>query len=269
MITGTTAIVGLIGTPIVQVKMPSLMNPYFADHGLDCVLIPMDIGAEAIPAFMATVRRWHNLRGIVVTVPYKQVLAPLLDGLTDRARRFSTVNAFRRDADGTLHGDMFDGVGFVTALAAKDFALFGKRAAVIGAGGVASAIANSLCESGVASLLIQDLDAGKQDRLIATLQDAFPNIDIRAGIGSVRNLDLLVNGTPVGMNDDPRLPLPASTLDELTPGCFVADVVTAPAMTPFLTLAQRRGCVIQIGTDMTSPQMQVIARFLGVAAPAG
>ena len=87
MITGTTAIVGLIGTPIVQVKMPALMNPYFADHGLDCVLIPMDIGAEAIPAFMATVRRWHNLRGIVVTVPYKQVLAPLLP--IHRKRRHS------------------------------------------------------------------------------------------------------------------------------------------------------------------------------------
>lgn len=265
MVTGTTAIVGLIGTPILQVKMPSLMNPYFAEQGLDCVLIPMDIGQHAIESFVATVRGWHNLLGIVVTVPYKQVLAPYMDGLTDRARRFSTVNAFRRDKDGTLHGDMFDGVGFVNALDAKGVGLAGKRAAVIGAGGVASAITNSLCESGVSRLFIQDMDSAKQDRLIATLRGAFPAIDIRAGIESVRDLDLLVNGTPVGMNDDPRLPLSADLLSTLSPDCFVADVVTAPAMTPFLRLAQQRGCAIQIGTDMTAPQMLTIARFLRAA----
>jgi shikimate dehydrogenase len=265
-VTGTTGIVGIIGSPIVQVKMPGVMNRYFADHGLDTVLVPMDVASDGIPAFVETIRRWRNLRGIIVTVPYKQVLAPLMDRLTDRAARFSTINALRREPDGTLAGDMFDGVGFVTALSARNMSLAGKRAAVIGAGGVASAIANSLCESGVAALRIQDLDQDKRDRLIGTLRAAFPAIGITAGIERVDDLDLLVNGTPVGMNGDPGLPLPAAMLATLPVRCLAADVVTSPAMTPFLTLAQRQGCVIQAGPEMTETQLLPIARFIGVAA---
>ncbi|MGE0223590.1 MAG: shikimate dehydrogenase [Acetobacteraceae bacterium] len=265
-ITGSTAVIGLIGTPIVQVRMPSLMNPYFGAHGIDAVLVPMDVAPDAIPALVQTARRWSNLAGIIITVPYKQVMAPLADRLTDRARRFSTVNAVRRETDGTLSGEMFDGVGFVEALAGHGMSLAGKRAAVIGAGGVACAIANSLCESGVARLRIQDVDATRQDRLIAILREAFPSVDITAGIGSVADLDLLVNATPVGMNGDPSLPLPAVVLAGLAPSCFVADVVTVPVMTPFLSLAREKGCRVQTGPEMTETQLLPLARFLGVAA---
>ena len=266
LVTGTTAVVGIIGNPIMQVKSPGVMNQYFADNGLNTILVPMEIAPEGIPAFVETVRRWTNLRGVIVTVPYKQVLAPLVDRLTPRAARFSTINVFRRDPDGTLEGEMFDGVGFIAAAARHSVDPAGKKAAVIGAGGVACAIANSLCESNVARLTIQDLDRVKQDKLIGTLRAAFPAIGIGAGVADVSDLDLLVNATPVGMNGDPRLPLPDAVLAGLTARCFVADVVTAPTMTPFLTLARQRGCVIQTGLEMTETQLLSLAGFLGVAA---
>jgi shikimate dehydrogenase len=265
-ISGATGVVILIGTPIVQVKSPGLLNRYFAESGLDTVIVPVDIAPDRLQALVDTARRWNNLRGIVITVPHKQAMAPLVDRLTDRARRFSTVNAVRRDPDGTLTGDMFDGVGFVEALATHAVSPAGKRAAVIGAGGVASAIANSLCETGAASLRIQDMDSVKQDRLIGLLRTGFPGVEITGGIERVDDLDLLVNGTPVGMNDDPSLPLPAAVLAGLEASCFAADVVTAPAMTPFLTLARQKGCRIQTGPEMTATQMLPLARFLGVAA---
>lgn len=265
-ITGNTAVVGIIGNPIVQVKSPGAMNQYFADHALDSLLVPMEIAPEAVPNFIAMVRSWTNCKGILVTVPYKQVVAPLLDHLTPRAARFQTVNVFRRDADGTLTGEMLDGVGFIAAAAAHGVDPAGKRAAVVGAGGVACAIANALCEHNVSHLAIQDLDAAKQDALIAKLRDAFPAIEIMAGVKSTAGLDILVNGTPVGMNGDPRLPLPDAVLTELTKNCFVADVVTAPTMTPFLTLAKQRGCIIQTGLEMTETQLVSLAAFMGVAA---
>lgn len=268
LVTGTTAIVGIVGNPIVQVKSPGVMNQYFADHALNTVLVPLELAPEAVPGFVAMVRHWTNCRGIIVTVPYKQVVAPLLDRLTPRAARFSTVNVFRRAPDGTLHGEMFDGVGFIAAAARHGIDVAGKRAAVVGAGGVACAIANSLCENKVARLTIQDLDKTKQDRLIATLRDAFPSVEIAAGVHDVADLDLLANATPVGMNGDPRLPLPDAVLAELTAGCFVADVVTAPTMTPFLTLARQRGCAIQTGLEMTETQLLPLTGFMGVAAGA-
>ncbi len=267
LVTGTTAVVAIIGNPIVQVKSPGAMNRYFADHGLDATLMPMEIAPDAIPGFVAMVRRWTNCKGIIVTVPYKQVVAPLLDALTPRAARFSTVNVFRRDPDGTLTGEMFDGVGFIAAAAHHGVDPAGKRAAVVGAGGVACAIANSLCETGVSHLAIQDLDTAKQDALIAKLRDAFPAIEIVAGVATTAGLDILVNGTPVGMNGDPRLPLADAELSGLGAHCFVADVVTAPTITPFLAFAQARGCTIQTGLEMTETQLVSLAVFMGVAAP--
>jgi shikimate dehydrogenase len=267
IITGTTAIVGIVGNPIMQVKSPGVMNAYFEARRHDAALLPIDLKPGAIPAFVATLRSWNNLRGMIVTVPYKQVLAPLVDHLTPRAARLGTVNVIRRDADGSLHGDILDGVGFTAAVAAHGVDPSGRAAAVIGAGGVASAIANALCESGVASLVIQDTDSTKQDRLIATLQQAFPAIAITSGITRLSGIDVLVNGTPVGMNDDPNLPLPPALLRDLPASTFVADVVTSPAMTPFLLYAQQRGCKVQTGPEMTETQMLHLARFMRVAAP--
>ena len=263
-VTATTSVVGLIGTPIVQVKMPGVMNRFAFEHDIDVVLIPMDVAPDGIPALMQTVRSWNNLLGVIVTVPYKQVVAGLVDKLTDRGSRLMTANVVRRDRDGTLTGDILDGVGFIEAARKNGCAPEGKRAAVIGAGGVASAIANSLCENGVAFLSIQDVDATKQDRLIGTLRAVFPAVEITAGTGDLGSLDLLANGTPVGMNDDPSLPLPAEVLNNLPSTCYVADVVTAPLMTPFLKLAQGRGCRIQTGVEMTTPQLMPMSRFLGI-----
>lgn len=263
-ISGSTRIIGLIGTPIVQVKMPGVFNAYAAENGIDAVVIPMDVAPDGMHDLMRMVRRWNNLYGIVVTVPFKQVTAALCDRLTNRARRLTTSNVVRRDTDGTLTGEILDGVGFIEAARANGFDPEGKRAAVIGAGGVASAIANSLCENGVASLSIQDVDTTKQDRLVQTLRAAFPAIAIAGGIDRVDDLDLLANGTPVGMNDDPSLPLRRDLLTTLPSTCYAADVVTAPLMTPFLTLARSRGCALQTGIEMTRPQLMPMARFLGV-----
>jgi shikimate dehydrogenase len=267
IITGTTAIVGIVGHPIMQVKSPGVMNAYFESKRHDAALLPIDLQPDAIPAFVTLLHAWDNLRGMIVTVPFKQVLAPLVDHLTPRAARLGTVNVIRRDQDGTLHGDILDGLGFTTAMQSHNVDAKGRAAAVIGAGGVASAVANALCESGVASLTLQDPDTTKQDRLIATLKQAFPAIAISSGITTLSGLDILVNGTPVGMNNDPNLPLPKPLLQDLHGTTFVADVVTAPAMTPFLLLAQQRGCTIQTGPEMTETQMLHLARFMHVAAP--
>lgn len=264
VITGTTAIVGIVGTPVVQVKSPGVMNAWFQQQGLDAALLPIDLDPGAMDGFVRVLRGWRNLRGMIVTVPYKQVLAPLVDTLTTRAARLGTVNVIRRDADGSLHGELLDGAGFIAAAARHGFAAAGRRAAVIGAGGVAGAIADALCEGGVSALSVQDLDVGRQSALIGRLSAAFPGVAVRAGIGSVVGLDLLVNGTPVGMNGDPGLPLPADVLAGLGAECLVADVVTAPLETPFLRVASERGCRVQTGVEMTEAQMLGLVGWMRV-----
>lgn len=268
-ITASTAIVGIVGTPIVQVKSPTVMNAWFEQQGRDAALVPIDLAPDAVEAFLPVLRGWRNLRGMIVTVPYKQVLAPLCDRLTRRAERLGTVNVIRRDPDGTLVGEILDGAGFITAAAAHGFDPPNRHAAVIGAGGVASAIADALCEAGITDLAIQDVDVAKQARLVQTLRAAFPHTALHEGIVALGELDLLVNGTPVGMNGDPSLPLAGSLLENLPSGCLVADVVTAPLETPFLQRAKARGCRVQTGIEMTEAQMLQLADWMGVGEAAG
>lgn len=72
-----------------------------------------------------------------------------LDQFADRARRLQAVNVIRRMPDGTFSGDNVDGVGFLIATASLRFDAKGRQALIIGCGG-AGAIADALCQSGVA-----------------------------------------------------------------------------------------------------------------------
>lgn len=265
-ISGATRVVPIIGSPIIQVKMPPMMNGWCAEQRVDVTMVPLDVAPETVGAMMDALRGWQNSPGMVVTVPYKQIVAALCDDLSPRARRLTTANVVRRDGDGRLTGDILDGVGFIEAARGKGLPPEGKRAAVIGAGGVASAIANSLCENGVGKLLIHEIDEVKRDNLVATLRAAFPATRVAAGVTRVDDLDILVNGTPVGMNGDPGLPLSRAMLSGLRQDCFVADVVTVPTITPFLALARGKGCPSQTGIEMARPQLPLMLRFLGIAS---
>jgi shikimate dehydrogenase len=263
MITGTTKIIGIVGSPIVQVKMPGLLNAELAKRGLDIVLVPLDIGRNGIDAFVTVLRNWNNLLGCIVTVPYKQTFIPHIEDLSERARRLQAVNVIRRKPDASFSADMMDGRGFVAAIRKNGFEPSGVRAAVFGLGGAGSAISDALCEAGAKSLAVTDLDPARLDRVAAMLTAAAPHTRISRQIESLDNYDLIVNATPSGMNGDLSMPLPIAAMQVLRPETFVADVVTMPAVTPFLAAAKARGCRTQGGNDMASAQTEVLGSFVG------
>jgi shikimate dehydrogenase len=128
LITATTTLVVMVGSPIAQAKSPGNFNRWFAERGLDLTMLPIDLQHTALPAFIATLRGWQNLRGCVVTVPYKQAVVGLLDQVTERAALLGAVNVIRREADGRLLGDNVDGAGFIGARRAHGFEPAGARA---------------------------------------------------------------------------------------------------------------------------------------------
>jgi len=266
MIGGATQLVAIVGSPIAQVKSPVNFNTWFQDHSLDLAMIPIDVRADAMPAFIDCLRGWQNMSGCVITVPYKQVVTKYLDHLSPRAALLRSVNVIRREADGTLVGDNVDGEGFLTAARQQGFEPEGQKALVLGAGGAGSAIACSLCEAGLAELVLSDLDSQRAKALAEVLHNAFPAVRIGLGLGfaSLAGFALVANASPVGMLETDELPLPAVMLETLTPGCLVADVVTSPAVTPFLQRAQALGAVIQTGPQMARAQMGNLGAFMGV-----
>lgn len=264
MIRGSTALVGIVGSPIAQVKSPENFNAWFVEHGLDLAMLPIDLQEQSLDAFLATLRGWRNLRGCVVTVPYKQLLATRLDAVSERSAALRSVNVIRREADGRLVGDIVDGEGFLNAARRHRFEPRGKRALLVGSGGVGSAIAYSLCQGGVSQLAIADLSAERVGSLCTLLRQAFPAIAIDGDHASLADFDLVINASPVGMGDSGALPLSESLLETLSKHCLVADVVTSPEITPLLALARRMGCTVQTGPEMARAQLGNLGHFMGV-----
>ncbi|WP_049782510.1 shikimate dehydrogenase family protein [Paraburkholderia xenovorans] len=267
MITGSTRLVGIVGSPVSQVASPANFNAHFATTGADIAMIPLDIDAEAIDAFTVLLRGWKNLLGCVVTVPYKQTLVPHLDALSARSAALGAVNVIRREADGRLIGDMTDGAGFLAAAQAHGFRAAGQTALIAGAGGAGSAIAYALCEARIGHLTLGDIDRARADLLAKRLGQAFPEVEIDVGLTGASHADLLVNATPAGMDGTTAFPVPAGLLKACAPHVLVADVVTSPVMTPLLLRAQELGCRIQTGIEMAAAQMQALGAFMQVMLP--
>lgn len=267
MIQGSTELVAIVGSPVAQVKSPENFNRWFADHQQNVSMLAIDLAQTALDNFVQTLRGWQNLRGCVVTVPYKQLLATCLDSVSERSAALRSVNVIRREADGRLVGDIVDGEGFLNATRKHGFSPEDTQVLVIGTGGVGSAIAYSLCQAGVSHLAISDISHERVEVLGDLLRNAFPEITISAGPDSLNHFDLVVNASPVGMSatsDDGPMPLPTALMQTLNATTLVADVVTSPALTPFLALARRLGCPIQTGPEMALAQLGNLGHFMGV-----
>ena len=260
MIRGNTALIAHIGFPTHAFKSPQIYNPYFEQAGIDAVVVPMACRADDYAALLRPLFALDNLRGALITMPHKIATTGLVDVLSPAARIAGACNAVRRDASGRLVGDMFDGEGFVRGLRRKGCALPGASALVVGAGGVGSAIAASLAVAGVGTLALHDVDPAAARSLVERLRSHYPALSVHAGSNDPAGFDIVVNATPMGMNDGDPLPLDVARIER---HAFVGEVVMKREMTAFLKAAQARGCRFQVGTDMLFEQIPAYLEFFG------
>ena len=157
-------------------------------------------------------------------------------------------------------GDMFDGAGFVRGVQRKGFDLKGKRVLVVGSGGVGSAIAASLAATGIAAISLFDVNTASAQALGDRLKQHYPAIEVCCGSNDPAGHDLVVNATPLGMNEGDPLPMEIS---RISPDTFVGEVVMRTEMTAFLKAAQERGCRVQVGSDMLFEQIPAYLEFFG------
>jgi len=260
MINGNTELIAHIGYPTHTFKSPMIYNPYFEQAGVNAVVVPMGCQTPDYPAFLKAVFSLTNIRGALITMPHKVVTVGLLDEVTPTVRVAGACNAVKRTADGRLVGDMFDGAGFVRGVQRKGFDLTGAKVLVVGSGGVGSAIAASLAGAGIAAITLFDVNTASADALGQRIRTHYPAIDVRTGSNDPAGFDLVVNATPMGMNDGDPLPLDVS---RLAPSTFVGEVVMKTEMTAFLQAAKDRGCAVQVGSDMLFEQIPAYLEYFG------
>jgi shikimate dehydrogenase len=259
-IDGNTELIAHIGYPTHSFKSPLIYNPYFEKEGINALVVPMGCQAEHYPEFLKSVFNLTNIRGALITMPHKVTTVSLLDEVTPTVKVAGACNAVKRDEKGRLVGDMFDGSGFVRGVQRKGFRIQGKSVLVVGCGGVGSAIAASLAAESISAISLFDVNDASCDGLAQRLQSVYPQIKVSTGSNDPEGHDLVVNATPMGMDEGDPLPLNVS---RIAPETFVGEVVMRQEMTAFLQAAQKRGCQVQVGSDMLFEQIPAYLEYFG------
>lgn len=260
-ITGTTRVFGVIADPISHVRAPMVFNPLFEERGLDHVLVPVHATAENLGQTVRALATTPNFGGLAVTIPHKVALAALCDTLGRSAEVTGAVNVVRFEPDGTIHGENFDGTGFVEGLRRAGHQTRGMRVLMLGAGGAARAIGHSLIEAEAASITIHNRTRQRADELAQLLLAAHPGAKIEAvDKKAVKGCDMVVNTTSLGIHADDDLPITPESLDADT---LVADIVMVPERTKWLARAEKAGLETHYGRHMLDCQVEFIGRFMG------
>ena len=236
-----------------------IFNPYFEKKGVDALVVPMGCKGEDYPRFFKSLFQLQNIIGALITMPHKVSTVAMLDEVSTAVQVCGACNAVRKEADGRLVGDMFDGEGFVRGLARKGRPVQGASALIIGSGGVGSAIAVAMADAGVGRLALYDTRPDATEQLSSRLQQFFPTLPINLGRNDPSGFEIVVNATPMGM--EPGDPLPID-VGRISPDTMVGEVVMKQEVTPFVLAARERGCMTQIGTDMLFEQIPAYLEFL-------
>lgn len=228
-----------------------MQNAAFERLGLNWCYLPFLVVKEQVGAAVEAVRAL-NLVGINVTMPFKEAVIPFLDEVTEEAGFVQAVNTIHQ-AHGRLTGYNTDGEGFVISL--KDDASFetaGATVFLLGAGGAARAIANSLAKYGVSSVTILNRTVDSAIEFGQGLKKRFPHLETNPRsfknefYSLLKDADIVINATPLGRVSMKEMPISAGNL---TPGQFVCDLATSPK-TAFLEAARERGCRTLDGLGM-------------------
>jgi 3-dehydroquinate dehydratase/shikimate dehydrogenase len=245
-----TRVYGVIADPVGHSLSPRIHNAAFAETGIDAVYLPLWV--EGDPAAFVRAMREFDFDGYSVTIPHKQAVMAAADEIEPLARQIGAINTIQRRADGSLFATNTDwtaGLAAIEAAVGKGW-LAGKRALVVGAGGVGRAMAFALKEAG-AEVTLTDVDEARVEALakdvgvgtmpLASLQ--------RGGSGDPprTNWDALLNCTPIGMH--PKVDATPVPREVLRPGMLVYDAVYNPLETRLLREAREAGCRTVAGID--------------------
>lgn len=240
---GATRVAGVIGDPVRHSLSPAIHNAAFAETNLDWVFVAFPVPAGEARVALDGVRAL-GIDGLSVTMPHKEAVAGAVDRLAPTARALGAVNTVVREGS-ELVGHNTDGDGFLDALRADEgFDAAGTRCAVLGAGGAARAVVLALSRAGAADIAIVNRTEANAARA-AVLGGPCARV---AAVDAVRDADLVVNATPIGM---PSLAVGSPlTPEQLRAGQLVVDLIYVPPVTPLMDAAKVAGAHAVSGLGM-------------------
>ncbi|SNX55337.1 shikimate dehydrogenase [Thermoanaerobacterium sp. RBIITD] len=244
-----TKIYGLIGHPVGHSLSPLIHNTAFLDQKLNCIYDCFDVLPENIKDAVFGIKAL-GIMGVNVTVPYKEMVIPYLDFISDEAKLIGAVNTIKNN-DGRLEGYNTDASGFIESLLEQGVEIRGKNVVILGAGGAARAIAVAFSLNDVNSITIANRTEGKAYNLYKYIKEKFRTECKYTSLDELidfDNIDILINATSVGMFPNVN----ATPVDEkiIRKAKFIYDLIYNPKETLFLRYAKKYGIKNSNGLNM-------------------
>jgi shikimate dehydrogenase len=250
-ISGKTKITGIIGYPLTYTISPAIHNRAFEKLGLDICYIPLVVEPKNLVKAVLGLKAL-NFIGFNVTMPHKETILPLLDELSEEVRLIQAINTVVVK-DNKLFGHNTDGQGFLSSLREIRIDSVGKKIVIIGAGGAARAVTVALAREGAAAIYIVNRTLERAENLRELLKKNFPHVYAKtlqfteqlADI--IKRADIVINATPIGMQEGEKPPIPVDSLHERQ---VVCDLIYKPAETELLKISREKGAVTLGGLKM-------------------
>ena len=251
-----TRYVVIFGNPLKQTLSPLLHNTVFESKKMNNLYYPLEI--QSFDDLSKALKTMHvfNVIGANVTMPYKEKVIELLDGLDKSAEQCGAVNTVVTTEKGLI-GYNTDGMGFLNSFMEEfNVSPEGKTLLLIGAGGAAKAVVFAFLNAGVSKVIVYNNSQTRAMSLLERVEKFFPGKCEWRPLNNkpvppegIAEADIIINATKVGMKGEAEgqsLVLP----DSFRPGQFVCDVVYNPPETKLLADAKKAGCKILSGDGM-------------------
>ena len=229
---------GLIGYPLGHSFSISYFNQKFQDEGINAVYENFEI--PDVDLLNEVVDSNPNLKGLNVTIPYKEKVMQYLDTISPEARAIGAVNVIRVTHEGTkikLKGYNSDVIGFTQSIEPMLDKKWHKKALILGTGGASKAI-----DYGLRNLGLETVFVSRYERP-GTIQYETITPEV------VKDYNVIVNCTPVGMypktEECPKLPYEA--MDSHT---ILYDLIYNPDETLFMKRGAEHGAQVKNGLEM-------------------
>ncbi|MDQ0429987.1 shikimate dehydrogenase [Planomicrobium stackebrandtii] len=232
----------VIGDPIAHSLSPFMHDSWFNEHGIDAAYIPIHVEPSQLEKSFEAMKLL-GISGFNITLPHKQSIVPLLVKLEESAMQMNAVNTVH--SDGTRYvGSNTDGDGFVRSMLVHSVDKTSK-VLLIGAGGAARGIAFALKRAGFTDVTITNRTFRRAEELAA--ETGGSAITLASSEESLNEFAVLIQTTSVGLAADEALPI---SLERVTAGTLVADIIYNPLETPLLKKAEEKNCVTLNGVGM-------------------
>ena len=230
----------VIGNPINHSLSPELHNHWIKQNNINATYEKKKLNNNELENLVSEIKQ-EKLSGANITVPFKNIIIPYLDELSEDAKKTQAVNTIYLKNKKVI-GHNTDIAGFEAAIKKINYNLDNKKIFILGAGGVVPSIVLASIRMGSSKIFISNRTKSKAEKI----KDIFHDVQI-INWGDLPYFDVVINATSIGLNKHDKINLDFTKIGK---NKLFYDVIYNPGETNFLSTGKKLGNMFENGKLM-------------------